>query len=237
MAHSSAGGASREELERLGMSAPEVLSIIDNTILDTTRTVEEIVEFAKRSGELGFCAVAVNSALVKEIAPTLRNSGTKVCSAIGFPLGASSTFCKAAEIRDALAAGAEEVDFVSNINLVKSGSWDRLTDEARRLVDVAEGRVTKMILETALLTHSEKLHLCDLAMESGVTFVKTCTGFNGGTTPEEVRSLKGHVGELCEVKATGGIRTLSDVVAMVDAGASRIGTSKGFEIAERLTEL
>jgi deoxyribose-phosphate aldolase len=94
-----------------------------------------------------------------------------------------------------------------------------------------------MILETALLTDSEKLRLCDVAMESGVTFVKTSTGFSGGTTPKEVRCLKGHVGELCGVKATGGIRTLSDVLAMVEAGASRIGTSKGFEIAESLEEL
>jgi deoxyribose-phosphate aldolase len=229
-------GQDRKMLKQAGLDRESVLKMIDNTMLDTAVPVGEIEEFCRRSAFLGFGAVAVNSALVTVACNAVSGTRTKVCSAIAFPLGAVSTFCKIAELRDAIAAGAEELDVVVNINLVKSEQWSRLSMEAGQLVEAADGRVVKLILETSLLTHDEKLRLCDIAVERGVSFVKTSTGFRGGTTTEEIRTLRHRVGNRCGVKATGGIRDLSDVVAMVQAGANRVGTSRGFDIARECSE-
>ena len=216
------------------LTRESLLGMIDNTLLDTSVSVGAVVEFCRCSAHSGFGAVAVNSAMVGVARAAVATSATKICSAIAFPLGAVSTFCKTAEIRDAIAAGADELDFVTNINLVKSEQWRQVAEEVRQLVMACDGRTSKMILETSLLNEDEKLRLCDIAVECGVSFVKTSTGFRGGTTADEVRTLRQHLGRRCGVKATGGIGSLTDVLAMIGAGADRIGTSKGFSILEEL---
>jgi len=224
-------------IEALGLDASAFASRIDNTMLDTTISVSEVSEFCRKSAELGFASVAVHSGLIPEAKKAVSGTGTKVCAAISFPLGMLSTICKIAEIRDAIAAGADELDFVSNTNRVKSKDWDYLREEARQIVSACGGRVSKLILETSILTDDEKKMLCDIAAECNVDFIKTSTGFRGGTSYEEIRMLKEHAASRVKVKATGGIRTLHDALSMLEAGAERVGTSSGFAMMEEFESL
>lgn len=217
---------------RPAITRESLLTMIDNTILDTSVPVAGIAAFCRQSAEARIGAVAVNSSMVGIARKAVSGTDTRVCAAIGFPLGAASTFSKVAESVGAVAAGADELDFVINVNMVKSREWSYLENETAQIVRAAGGRTTKLILETALLSRQEILRLCDIAVGCGITFVKTSTGFHEGATVPTVRLIRKRVGDRCGIKAAGGIHTLADVTSLVAAGADRIGTSKGFTILE-----
>ena len=158
-------------------------------------------------------------------------------AAIGFPLGQTSVATKAFETRDALSNGANEIDYVVNLTEVKAGNWDFVRNEMRAIVDACNeaGATSKVIFENCLLTQDEKIRLCEIASEVQPTFVKTSTGFStGGATVEDVRLMREHVDERVKVKAAGGIRSADDLLAMVHAGAERIGCSASIAIIEEI---
>ena len=176
-----------------------------------------------------------SAGLAPWIAEELKGSGVSVCCVIGFPLGASLSSVKAFEAREAVAAGAQEIDMVINIGAVKSGDWE-LVKEDIAAVNAAKGTAKlKVIIETCLLTDEEKVRVCQIAKEVGADFVKTSTGFStGGATVHDVELMRKTVGPEMGVKASGGVRTLADALAMIEAGASRLGASAGVKIIEAL---
>ena len=222
----------RHELQRRRLNAEAIAGLIDNTFLRAEAPESEAFEFCRRSAELGLGAVAVASGMVALARCAVGDRPTLVCSAIAFPLGSVSTYCKLAEVRDALASGADELDFVINISKVRSGDYEFVGQEMRQIVLAAQGHTTKAILETCLLRDEEITAVAREAVEAGVTFVKTSTGFREGTTVEHVRLIARSVGGACGMKATGGIRTLEQTLQMLEAGATRIGTSSGVAIVE-----
>lgn len=211
-------------------------ALIDHTILAPQATKEDVEKLCKEAMQYGFHSVCVNSSFVYYCAQLLKNSGVKVCSVIGFPLGAMSTAGKTAEAEQAIQDGASELDMVIHIGMVKSGDWEYVKQDISSVVEAAEGRaVVKVILETCLLTDEEKIKACRICGESGADFVKTSTGFStGGASVEDVALMRRTVGPDIGVKASGGIRNLQDAKAMVEAGASRLGTSSGVSIVQAL---
>jgi deoxyribose-phosphate aldolase len=184
--------------------------------------------------EHGFASVCVNPFWVPLVAAELAASPVKVCTVVGFPLGASATEIKAAEAACALRYGAQEIDMVINIGALCSGDFATVGSDISAVVEVCHrgGALVKTILETALLTDEQKVMACKLAVKAGTDFVKTSTGFGpGGATVADVRLMREAVGPSIGVKASGGIRTLEDLEAMVAAGATRIGTSSGVKLA------
>ena len=189
-------------------------------------------EEAKR---YGFAAVCVPPSYVKMASWLLRGSGVRVCTVVGFPLGYAASEVKVAEARKAIEDGAEELDVVLNVSALKSGDLEAVKRDVRAVTDVAKahGVLVKVIIETCYLTDQEKVLACKLAKECGADFVKTSTGFGPqGATVDDVRLLRQVVGPDVGVKAAGGIRTLEDARAMIEAGATRIGTSHAVAIAE-----
>jgi deoxyribose-phosphate aldolase len=218
------------------MSIEEIARLIDHTLLKPEATRDDIECLCREARLHGFASVCVNSLYVHQASGALRGSEVKVCSVVGFPLGAQPPESKAFEARLALAAGATEIDMVIGIGALKMG------DEALVLADISavveacreRGALLKVILETALLTDDEKMLGCGLCVKAGADYVKTSTGFSrGGATVEDVRLMSRAVAPKgLGVKASGGIRTRSDLLAMVRAGATRIGTSSGVRIVE-----
>lgn len=205
--------------------------LIDHTLLKPNATKEQIHKLCEEAMEHGFCSVCVNPAFVPYCAEVLKDSDVKVCTVIGFPLGANETEIKVAETRLAIAHGADEVDMVINVSALKDGEDDKVYHEIRALREASEGKILKVIIETCLLTDEEKVRACVLAKKAGADFVKTSTGFStGGATPEDVALMRKTVGPEMGVKASGGVRSHDDLVAMVKAGANRIGTSSGPKI-------
>lgn len=218
-------------MERQG-TARDLAAIIDHTLLKPEATKDQIVKLCEEAMEFGFASVCVNPAYVSLAAGLLKDTPVKVCTVVGFPLGASTPLVKAVEVRDAIAAGAREIDMVINVGALKSGDDDLVGRDIRAVVEAARGRaLVKVILETALLTNDEKVKACLIAKAQGADFVKTSTGFGpGGATVEDVRLMRKVVGADMGVKAAGGIRTLETARAMVEAGASRIGASASVAI-------
>lgn len=212
------------------------LKMIDHTLLKPDADIDQIEKLCQQAAFYGFCSVCVNSSFVSRCASLLKGSGVKVCTVIGFPLGAMSTAGKAAEALAAVHDGADELDMVLHIGMVKSGNWDYVKRDIKAVVEAASGKaLVKVILETCLLTDEEKVHACLTAKGAGADFVKTSTGFScGGATIHDIRLMRDTVGHEMGVKASGGIHTLEDVKSMVEAGATRIGASAGAEIAEEL---
>lgn len=221
--------------------------MIDHTLLRPEATKEQIRKLCMEAVEYGFCSVCVNSCYVYYCAGLLKgagakntgakDSGVKVCTVIGFPLGAASTAAKAAEASAALDDGADELDMVINVGMVKSGDWDYVKEDIAAVVEQAKNysqeTKVKVILETCLLNDDEIVRACTAAKEAGADFVKTSTGFStGGATAEDVALMRKTVGDAMGVKASGGIRCLEDVKAMVRAGADRIGASAGAAIVK-----
>ncbi|MEW6448209.1 MAG: deoxyribose-phosphate aldolase [Bacillota bacterium] len=209
--------------------------MIDHTLLRADATRREIRELCREAEACGFGAVCVNPAYVPLAVQELQGSPVKVCTVIGFPLGATSIAGKAAEVKQAAFDGAVEFDVVVNLGALKERDGDYLRSELGEVVTSARGicsdAVIKVILETALLTDEEKIFGCRVAANLGVDFVKTSTGFGpGGATVEDVRLLRSAVGGSVGVKAAGGIRDLATALRMVMAGANRIGTSSGVKI-------
>lgn len=208
-------------------------ALIDHTILAPQATKENVKQLCKEAMEYGFHSVCVNSSFVYYCAQLLKDSDVRVCTVIGFPLGAMSTAGKVAEAEQAMADGAEELDMVIHVGMVKSGDWEYVKQDISSVTEAAKGRaIVKVILETCLLTEEEKIEACRACRECGADFVKTSTGFSkGGATAEDVALMRRTVGPEMGVKASGGIRSLDDAKAMVEAGATRLGTSSGVAIA------
>jgi deoxyribose-phosphate aldolase len=181
--------------------------------------------------EHDFASVCVNPTWVKRCAELLKGTDVKVCTVIGFPLGASTPAVKAAETRDAIANGAAEVDMVLNIGALKSGDLELVKADVKAVKEAAGSVLVKVILETGLLTDEEKVTACKLCVEAGADYVKTSTGFgHGGATVEDIALMRKTVGPNIGVKASGGVRDRATALAMIEAGASRIGTSSGVAI-------
>jgi deoxyribose-phosphate aldolase len=206
----------------------ELAGIIDHTLLKPEATGSQIETLCEEARKYHFCSVCVNTSWVPRAAASLKGSGVKVCCVVGFPLGVMDTRSKAFETREAVANGADEIDMVIHVGALKAGDLEYVEQDIRAVVEAAQGRVTKVILETGLLTDEEKVTACRIAKQAGATFVKTSTGFNkGGATPEDIALMRRTVGPDMGVKASGGVRTLADAQAMVKNGATRLGTSSG----------
>ena len=229
-----ANGADRVSFHGEAQDVPlDLAKYIDHTLLKPDATQEDIDTLCDEAIEYGFAAVCINPTWVKRAAERLRGSDVKVATVIGFPLGATTSEIKAMETRKALRDGAREVDMVINIGALKSGRNELVRKDIEKVVDAAHegGAITKVILETALLTDEEKVIASALAKAAKADFVKTSTGFSGGgATVYDVALMRETVGPDMGVKASGGVRTLEDAEDMIAAGATRIGASAGVQI-------
>lgn len=212
-----------------------IAAFIDHTLLSPTATAEEIDRLCAEALQYGFASVCVNPYYVPRCVRNLEGSDVKVCTVVGFPLGATTVESKAFAALQAVKSGAAELDMVINLSAVKSGNWKAVEQEIQALAAVAEDTVVlKVILETCLLTEREKIRACQTAVRAGAHFVKTSTGFStGGATVEDVALLRKTVGPEIGVKASGGIRDYAAAKAMLEAGATRIGTSSGVAIIKQ----
>jgi deoxyribose-phosphate aldolase len=231
-----AAGADRVSAsERLTKIDPGIAALIDHTILKPEATRNDVVKICREARQYGFASVCVNPYWVPLVRAELAGSAVKVCTVVGFPLGATSTEAKVAETAVAVRVGATEIDMVINIGALRSGDQDAVRQDIRQVVQTAHeaGAIVKVILETALLDDAQKATACTLAKQAGADFVKTSTGFStSGATAHDVALMRGVVGPGMGIKAAGGIRTLSDLRAMTAAGATRIGASASIKIVE-----
>lgn len=208
--------------------------MIDHTILKADATYEMVTKVINEAKEYHFASVCVNPTWVLYCAQELAGTDVKVCTVIGFPLGANTSAVKAFETQDAISNGADEVDMVINIGALKDGNNELVLNDIKAVVAAAQGKCVKVIIETCLLTDEEIVTACKLAKEAKATFVKTSTGFStGGATPEDVALMKKTVGDDLEVKASGGVRTVADMENVIAAGATRIGTSSGCKLVSK----
>jgi len=206
----------------------KLAAYIDHTILKPEATREEILKLCAEAVKYEFAAVCINPYYVKTAAKALAGTAVKVCTVIGFPLGATTTAVKAYEVAEAVATGAEELDMVLNIGALKSRDEGAVLKDIAAVVKAARENIVKVILETPLLTEEEKVTACRLAKKAGAHFVKSATGFGpGGATAGDIRLMRETVGPVMGVKAAGGVRTKQTALEMIAAGATRIGTSSG----------
>lgn len=209
-----------------------IRTYIDHTLLKPDATPEQIRRLCTEADENGFASVCVNPAYVPLAAELLKDSAVNVCTVIGFPLGMNATAIKAAEALKAVQDGADELDMVIQVGQLKSGNLAYVEDDIRAVVEAGGGKLVKVIIETALLTDEEKVTACQLAQRAGADFVKTCTGFSGGAASvHDIALMRKTVGPDMGVKASGGVRDYASAVALIEAGATRIGTSSGVAIA------
>lgn len=217
-----------------GSSNSGLASYIDHTLLRTNANVEEIKKLCQEAREYKFASVCVNSSNIPLAVELLRGSGVKACSVVGFPLGAMTTKAKVAETKEVIENGATEIDMVINVGALKSGNWDLVKDDIESVVIAAKGKaLVKVIIETCLLTDEEKVRVCQISKMAGADFVKTSTGFStGGATVEDVKLMRLVVGPDMGVKASGGVKDYAAAMAMINAGANRLGTSSGIAIVK-----
>jgi len=220
----------------LQISRKELAKIIDSTNVKATATKSEIETLCKEAVRYDFRCAVVNPVYIEFAAKLLKSSNVKVCSTVGFPFGVSLPEIKALEAVKAVEDGAEELDMVINLSAFKSGDYDFVKRDIAAVLDVkrlSKDVTVKVIIETAYLTQSKKIMACKLVKEARADFVKTSTGFfGGGATVEDVRLMRQAVGKNMGVKAAGGIRTYADAVAMIEAGANRLGTSTAVAIIQ-----
>lgn len=210
--------------------------LIDHTLLKQDATTAQIETLCMEAREHDFMSVCVNPSYVALSAKLLEGSDVKVCTVIGFPLGMTTTASKVLETKDALNNGATEIDMVIHVGALKEHRDAYVRDEISAIKEVCGDRILKVIIETCLLNDEEIVRACRLAVEAGADFVKTSTGFStGGATVQDVRLMKDTVGDRAEVKASGGVRSITDLHAMVEAGATRIGTSGGVALIKKIT--
>lgn len=212
-----------------------IASMIDHTLLKANATKGEITKLAEEAKQYSFASVCVNPFWVKTAAELLADTpDVKVCTVIGFPLGATTTETKAFETKNAIENGATEVDMVINIGALKDKQDDIVEQDIRAVVEAAKGKaLTKVIIETCLLSDEEKVRACELAVKAGADYVKTSTGFStGGATVADIQLMRKTVGPEIGVKASGGVRSREDALAMIEAGATRIGASSGIAIVK-----
>jgi deoxyribose-phosphate aldolase len=209
----------------------ELAQYIDYTLLKPGARPLQIERLCMGADMHQFAAVCVNPIYVEIAADELKNSSVKVCTVVGFPLGATFPEVKAFEAEEAVRRGAQELDMVMNIGALQNQQYDVVREDIETVVAAAKGVLVKVILETGLLTSSEKRQACELTKESGAQFVKTSTGFGpSGATVEDIKLMREMVGESMGVKASGGIRTYEEALRLIEAGASRLGTSSGVDI-------
>ena len=207
--------------------------LIDHTILKPIASKEDVAKICQEAREYGFCSVCVNPYWVSYAKELLKGTDVKVCTVIGFPLGANTAAVKAYETQDAIKNGAEEIDMVINLGALKSKDYDTVLNDIKAVRAACEGVILKVIIETSQLTEEEKVKACELSAQAKADFVKTSTGFTGGgATAEDVALMKKSIPVEMQVKASGGVRTREDFDAMVAAGATRIGASSGVNIIE-----
>lgn len=215
----------------------DMAKMIDHTLLKPAATVDDVKQFCEEAREYNFASVCVHPIYVPLAVELMKDSSVKVCTVVGFPLGNNTTETKAFETRNAIKNGAREIDMVINLGALKSGAYDLVRADIKAVVDatrtagITSDIIVKVIIETCYLTDEEKKKVCLLAKEAGADFVKTSTGFaEGGATPEDVSLMRKTVGREMGVKAAGGIRDFPTALEMLDAGANRIGTSRGVDI-------
>lgn len=216
------------------MDKNKLAKMIDHTILKADASKEAVTIICKEALEYNFASVCINPSNIELAAELLKGSDVKVCTVIGFPLGASTKEVKAFETKDAIEKGAHEVDMVINIGKLKDKEYDYVKADIEAVVNAAKGKaLTKVIIETCLLTDEEKVIACKLSKEAGADFVKTSTGFStGGATPEDVKLMRETVGPDMGVKASGAVRSSKDAMAVIENGATRIGASASIAICE-----
>ncbi len=231
-----AAGADRmSSSERTTKIDPAIAKLIDHTILKPEATAEDIRKLSREAVKYGFASVCVNPYWVPLVAAELKGSPVKVCTVIGFPLGANATEIKVAETAAAIRVGAQEIDMVINVGELRGGNYDAVRNDITGVVEAAhkQGAIVKVILETALLDDNQKMMACTLCKAAKADFVKTSTGFSThGATVHDVALMRMVVGPEMGVKASGGIRTLDDLRNMAAAGASRVGASASVKIIE-----
>ena len=220
--------------QTLGWQA--IAGSIDHTLLKPETTQEQIVRLCQEAVHFGFAAVCVNPWWIGLAASALRGSSVKVATTIGFPLGANHTTVKRFEAQEATRLGAQELDMVMNIGALKSRDRQSVQNDIAAVAEVAHaaGAILKVILETSLLSLEEKILSCELSLAGKADFVKTATGFFGSATTDDVSLMRGVVGDRAGVKASGGIRSAAAALAMIEAGANRLGTSSGVAIVREL---
>ncbi|MBQ0139102.1 MAG: deoxyribose-phosphate aldolase [Kurthia sp.] len=213
-----------------------IAALIDHTLLKPEATAEQIVQLCAEAKQYNFASVCVNPSFVALAAEQLKGAQSKVCTVIGFPLGASTSATKAFETKDAINNGAGEIDMVMNIGAMKAQQYDVVLNDMKAVREAAGETLVKVILETCLLTDAEKEKACELAVEAKLDFVKTSTGFStAGANEADVALMRRVVGKDLGVKASGGVRSLEDLEKMVEAGANRIGASSGVKIMNGLS--
>ena len=217
------------------MSVNSVTGIIDHTLLDPNAMSSQIIALCSEAEKYAFSAVCVNPIHVSQCSTYLKNSTVNVCTVVGFPLGANHTAVKVAETIRAVQNGAGEIDMVLNIGVFLDGDIEMVYNEISDVVYSADGQLVKVILETCLLTNEQIISASKIAQDAGAHFIKTSTGFStGGATVEAVRLIRKTVGNTLGIKASGGIKTLAQLHSMVNAGATRIGSSSGVSIMKEL---
>ncbi|MGL4774102.1 MAG: deoxyribose-phosphate aldolase [Clostridium sp.] len=216
------------------MDNKKLARMIDHTVLKADAREADIRKICEEALKYNFASVCVNPSWVSLCADMLKGSEVEVCTVIGFPLGATSSKAKALETEAAIEDGATEVDMVINVGKLKDGDLEFVKNDIKAVVDAAKGKaLTKVIIETCLLTDEEKVKACELSKEAGADFVKTSTGFStGGATAEDIKLMRETVGPEMGVKASGGVRSAEDAKKMIENGATRIGASASIEICE-----
>lgn len=213
----------------------EINRMIDHTLLKPESTREQIKSLCDEALEYNFKSVCINPFWVSYANDILKDSEVSVCTVIGFPLGANTTSMKAAEAREAILNGADEVDMVINVGLLKSKEYDLVEEDIKAVVEESKDKIVKVIIETCLLSDEEIVKACEISMKSGADFVKTSTGFNSaGAKAQDVNLMRKTVGDTLGVKASGGIRDLKTAREMIENGATRLGVSAGIEIIKEL---
>ena len=211
----------------------ELNKYIDHTLLKPEATKEQITKLCQEARQYDFASVCVNTCYVPLAKQLLAGSDVEVCCVVGFPLGAMDTVSKAFEAKTAVENGAQEVDMVINIGALKDKDYDYVTKDIAAVVEASKPAIVKVIIEACLLTDEEKVEACKCSMNAKAEFVKTSTGFSThGATPEDVSLMKKTVGNVCKVKAAGGVRSYNDAMKMIEAGADRLGCSAGIKVME-----
>lgn len=211
------------------MENKDIYPYIDHTLLKPTATKEQIKQLCLEAEQYGTASVCIPPAYVKWVRKQFPR--LNICTVIGFPLGYNTAEIKAAEAADAVKNGADEIDMVINLGLVKDGLFEQALEEIRGVRKACEGKILKVIIETCYLTQEEKIKLCQIVTESGADFIKTSTGFGtGGAVIEDIELFKAHIGANVKMKAAGGVKTKADLEAFIKAGCQRIGTSSAVKL-------
>ncbi|APQ76916.1 deoxyribose-phosphate aldolase [Clostridium botulinum] len=206
---------------------------IDHTLLKPQATEKDILKLIEEAKTYDFASVCVNPSWVKLAYENLKDTDVKVCTVVGFPLGATSTASKVYETKVAIEDGADEIDMVISVGQLKSGNDEYVKEEIKKIVEASKNKLVKVIIETCLLTEEQKVKACTLSKEAGADYVKTSTGFStGGAKPEDIKLMRETVGKNMGVKASGGIHTREEMEVMIENGAIRIGASCGVELVK-----